>query len=131
MDVYQQDILDHYRYPQHRGVLTNATHMATAENSHCGDKVNFYLLVEGGLIKESMFTGEGCAICLASADKLCALLPGVSTKDLLGWSEQKSEEILGIKLSPSRLTCAHVSLLAAQRALTSLSAEQPQTENKT
>ncbi len=65
--LYEALILDHSRHPRSYGSLKNFTHHAIEENVVCGDKVSLYLRVKSSLIERSAFTGEGCAICVASA----------------------------------------------------------------
>ncbi|HLG25360.1 MAG TPA: iron-sulfur cluster assembly scaffold protein, partial [Candidatus Gracilibacteria bacterium] len=68
MDLYAENILDHYRNPQHSGKLENATVTVSDSNPLCGDKIEIGLRIdENGTIQDAKFTGEGCAISLASA----------------------------------------------------------------
>ncbi|MBL8015303.1 MAG: iron-sulfur cluster assembly scaffold protein [Candidatus Doudnabacteria bacterium] len=117
MNIYQQDILDHYHHPHNQGVLVGATHRFTVENLSCGDKVTVYLVVESERIIKAGFEAEGCVISIASASKLTDELVGKSVKEVENMQPEYMLELLGIELSSSRLKCAHISLQAAQKAL--------------
>lgn len=81
-ELYQQVILDHHRKPRNFGNLENADRRAEGYNPLCGDRVNVEVkLGEGGTLDEIGFTGEGCAICTASASMMTETLRGRSLED--------------------------------------------------
>ena len=75
-DLYQEVILDHGRRPRNYGALEGANRTADGFNPLCGDRLRLFLRVEGGVVAEAAFTGEGCAISTASASLLTEALPG-------------------------------------------------------
>ncbi len=77
-DLYQEIILDHNRRPRHYGVLKDATHRAEGYNPLCGDEVTVYVHVEGEMIRDITFDGQGCAISKASASLMTTKLRGRS-----------------------------------------------------
>ncbi len=77
-DLYQEIILDHNRRPRNYGVLTGATNHAEGHNPLCGDEVTVYLNLEGDVIREITFAGQGCAISKASASLMTTRLKGKS-----------------------------------------------------
>lgn len=62
-------------------------HMAVGYNPLCGDKLTVYLKMEGDVIADVSFQGEGCAISVASASLM--------TDQLKGKTEQEAEQIFG------------------------------------
>lgn len=74
--LYQQTILEHNRNPQNYGKPPSWTHYAEGLNAVCGDLVNVYLTVEKQIIKEIKYDGESCAIAMASASMMTALIKG-------------------------------------------------------
>ena len=66
-DLYQQVILDHNKNPRNFGKLEPHTHSADGHNPLCGDQIEVQLYIEGDVIKDVMFNGNGCAISKASA----------------------------------------------------------------
>jgi nitrogen fixation NifU-like protein len=76
-DLYQQVILDHHHRPRNFGELERADHRAEGYNPLCGDRVNVEVtLGEGGRLEKVGFTGQGCAICMASASMMTEYLSG-------------------------------------------------------
>ena len=75
-DLYQQLILDHSKRPRNSGKLEGATHEADGHNPLCGDKIHIFLELEGDLIKDVRFEGQGCAISTASASVMTETLKG-------------------------------------------------------
>jgi nitrogen fixation NifU-like protein len=75
-DLYQEVILDHNRHPRNFKVLTGATCKADGYNPLCGDRLTIYLHVEGDVIRDASFEGQGCAISKASASLLTDSVKG-------------------------------------------------------
>ena len=69
-DLYQDVILDHYRNPRNNFRIEFANRQGEGLNPLCGDRFCIYLQIEGGLIRNIGFEGEGCAISLASASMM-------------------------------------------------------------
>ena len=76
--LYQDTILDHYRKPRNKGALPSATATAHISNPTCGDEVTVEAIVEGGVIRDVRFTGQGCSIAQASASMMTELAKGAS-----------------------------------------------------
>lgn len=74
--LYQEMILDHCRNPRHYGKLDTATHEAEGMNPLCGDEIKVYLKVLEHQIKMIQFTGQGCAISIASASLMSEYMQG-------------------------------------------------------
>jgi len=72
--LYQDIVLEHHAHPRHAGPLATATHQARVDNPLCGDRVTLQLRVEGDRIAEARFEGDGCAISIASASLLTAMV---------------------------------------------------------
>jgi len=67
-EMYQEKILDHYKHPRNKGELEGASHRGKESNPLCGDEISIGLVVDGAdRIADVRFTGQGCAISLASA----------------------------------------------------------------
>jgi nitrogen fixation NifU-like protein len=76
-ELYQQVILDHNRHPKNFGKIDHANRAAEGYNPLCGDRINLYLQVEDGVIKDISFQGAGCAISKASASVMTTVLKGL------------------------------------------------------
>jgi nitrogen fixation NifU-like protein len=73
-ELYQQVILDHNKSPRNFRAMENANRKAEGFNPLCGDRVNVYVQLEDGIIKDISFQGSGCAISKASASMMTTVL---------------------------------------------------------
>jgi nitrogen fixation NifU-like protein len=124
-ELYQQVILDHNKSPRNFKKLENANHTAEGYNPLCGDKINIYMDVENGIVKDVSFLGSGCAISKASASLMSTIIKGKTKEeaekifekfhDLVTGNLTDEEEIeelgklavfSGVKDFPVRVKCA-------------------------
>jgi nitrogen fixation NifU-like protein len=63
-------VLDHGRRPRNFGELPDADRTAEGYNPLCGDQIKVFLKLEGDVVKDVRFTGNGCAISKASASMM-------------------------------------------------------------
>ncbi len=75
-DLYQEVILDHSKHPRNFGHLDPANREAKGHNPLCGDRLEVWVQVEDGRIKDVSFEGRGCAISMASASLMTDMLKG-------------------------------------------------------
>lgn len=80
-ELYQQVILDHNKSPRNFKILEHANHDAEGYNPLCGDRIDIYLEVEDGIIKDISFQGSGCAISKASASLMSSIVKGKSVEE--------------------------------------------------
>ena len=83
--LYQEIIVDHNKHPRNFHGLADANRAAEGDNPLCGDRLNVYVKVEGGVIRDIGFVGSGCAISTASASLM--------TEALLGKTEQEADAL--------------------------------------
>jgi len=131
-ELYQEIILDHAKRPMNRGLLADATITVPAENPSCGDEVTLQLRVAAGRIEEARFTGQGCAICIASASMMTRAIKGLPCDDAAtlmrqvragaqGGGPMPAGEISaleGVRDFPQRVKCALLPWEALREALT-------------
>jgi nitrogen fixation NifU-like protein len=108
--IYREIILDHYQNPRHRGTLDPNDYTYEDSNPLCGDEVRIDVRVKDGAVDEIAFSGQGCAISMASASILTELVEGRPLDEVKALGKQELLEELGIELSPARLKCALLSL---------------------
>lgn len=107
MDLYAEHILEHYKHPQHEGVLSAPDFEAEDSNPLCGDKIKFSMKQDAaGKITDVAFTSSGCAISKASASMLTEHVLGKQVDSLRHMNPEQMLEILGIELTPARVKCA-------------------------
>jgi nitrogen fixation NifU-like protein len=80
-ELYQQVILDHNKSPRNFRVIENANHYSEGFNPLCGDRIDIYLDVENGIVKDISFQGRGCAISKASASLMSSMVKGKTVEE--------------------------------------------------
>ncbi|NMO19929.1 SUF system NifU family Fe-S cluster assembly protein [Pyxidicoccus fallax] len=66
-DLYQEVVLEHSKRPRNYRVVEGHSHEAAGHNPLCGDQLSVTMKVEGDVIRDIGFQGQGCAISKASA----------------------------------------------------------------
>ncbi len=114
MSIEYERIVHIWKNPPNRGEMKDADLVAEGANPICGDKVRVFLKIKDGKIADASFTGEGCAISIASASLLLDYLKGKKVEEIENVGKEKVMELLELDLSrnPSRLKCALLPLMA-------------------
>ena len=124
-DLYQQVIMDHKKKPRNFREIADANHMAHGNNPLCGDALVVYVKMNGDVIEDVSFQGNGCAISVASASLMTESLKGKTLaeaqvlydnvhKALTGEDDAaelsgKLQVLAGVKEFPARVKCATLS----------------------
>jgi nitrogen fixation NifU-like protein len=143
-ELYQQVILDHNRSPRNYKELPNATKKVDGYNPLCGDHYTVFVELDGDVIKDIGFTGNGCAISRSSASVMTTTVKGkrteeaermfdifhklVTTGEPTGLGEAELGRLAafsGVSEFPARVKCAtlawhtlHSALLGEQEVVT-------------
>lgn len=81
-ELYQEIILDHGQSPRNFGECHDHNRSADGHNPLCGDKLNLtFILDKDDIIENIKFSGEGCAISIASASLMTERLKGMQLND--------------------------------------------------
>lgn len=135
-ELYRQVILDHNKNPRNFGELDPHTHDAKGHNPLCGDRIELFLDVHDGVIKDIKFKADGCAISKASASIMTTVLKGKTVEEAnklfdefrLLLTEDSGEEpdteklgklavFSGVREFPTRVKCASLSWHTLKTAL--------------
>lgn len=135
-ELYQQVILDHNKAPRNFRKMDEHSHMAEGYNPLCGDKIDIYLKVKDGIVKDVTFQGSGCAISKASASLMSSMVKGKKIeeaerlfqkfKDLITGKLGDNPDIedlgklavfAGVREFPTRVKCASLAWHTMQSAL--------------
>jgi nitrogen fixation NifU-like protein len=135
-ELYQEVILDHNRRPRNFYKIEDADRVAEGTNPLCGDQVTVYAKIDGDVIQDLSFQGQGCAIAKASASMMTASLKGKTTQEahalfesvhemLTGGMDPDAAEaelgrlavLSGVRQYPVRVKCASLSWHALRAAL--------------
>lgn len=74
MDLYQEIILQHSKFPKNFKKLDDYNFFSEGYNPLCGDKITIYVSEKEKKVKDVSFEGSGCAISIASASILSEIL---------------------------------------------------------
>lgn len=115
--LYSDAIRERWRRPRRRGELAAPTATAEDVNPLCGDRVRLTVEAVDGQVGAVRFTGDACAICIASADVVAELAEGRTVGEALRLG---TEEILGVlraDIRPTRMRCLTLPLSVLAAAL--------------
>lgn len=132
--LYQELVVEHKRAPRNFGSLAAPTHQARGHNPQCGDDLKVELRVDQGRLDDIRFSGQGCAICIASASMMTEALKGREVETarqlqqrfravLTGQLEPEAAELgklvslSGVRAYPGRIKCALLGWHALMHAL--------------
>lgn len=115
MDMYREEILEHWKNPLNFGQIAGADLVIDQVNPLCGDEVTFYFKIKDNKISQVKFTGNGCAISMASASMLSEKIKNKSVGDLVKITGVDVLEMIGGEVAPARLKCAFLSLEAVRK----------------
>lgn len=109
-DLYQQMILDHNRNPRNYRELPAATKRVEGYNPLCGDHYTIFVDLDGDVIKDVSFTGNGCAISKSSASVMTTSVKGKRTDEAQKLFDTFHKLVTG---EPAGLSEAELGRLAA------------------
>ena len=117
MDLYAENILDHYRHPRAKQPLTTPTVKHEEVNLSCGDTIALELLITDGHITDVGWTGTGCAISQAAMSMLSEELVGKSLAEMDAYKKEDIMTLLSVPIGARRTKCALLSLHVLKNAL--------------
>lgn len=119
MDLYREQLLDHYRAPRNFGLYPGlpAGRQASSFNPLCGDRVTVQVDITNNTVTAMRFDGHGCAISVATASLLSEYVVDQPVSEIKELDATLVQTLLGTELSPLRLKCALLPLKTLQQAL--------------
>ena len=133
-ELYQEVILDHNRRPRNYRTIEGASHHAEGYNPLCGDRLNLWVQIDGGVISDVAFQGSGCAISKASASLMTDAVKGQTIEQARSLFERfhhvvttppdqpvedlgKLSVLAGVREFPVRVKCASLAWHTLKAAL--------------
>ncbi len=92
-ELYQGVILDHNRSPRNFREIDDTPHHAEGHNPLCGDNLKVWVELDGDVIADASFIGDGCAISKASASLMTQAVKGKSVSQAKGSGGVHSDDI--------------------------------------
>jgi nitrogen fixation NifU-like protein len=75
-ELYQEVILDHSKRPRNQRSLEGANGRAEGFNPLCGDRATVFVKLDGDVVSDVSFVGQGCSISTASASLMTESVKG-------------------------------------------------------
>jgi len=134
--MYQEIILDHYKNPHGRGLRDPYDAESFQVNPTCGDEVTLRVKLDGDVVADVSYDGQGCSISQASTSVLTDLVVGKSVTEAFGKMDafvelmqgrgqiEPDEDVLedgiafaGVAKYPARVKCALLGWMAFKDAV--------------
>ncbi|WP_332649022.1 Fe-S cluster assembly sulfur transfer protein SufU [Lysinibacillus sp. 54212] len=93
--LYRSVIMDHYKNPRNKGSLEENSVTIDMNNPTCGDRIHLTLQVQGGIVQNAKFDGEGCSISMSSASMMTQIVKGKKIEEALELADIFSKMMLG------------------------------------
>ncbi|MBU0458097.1 iron-sulfur cluster assembly scaffold protein [Patescibacteria group bacterium] len=124
MNLYAENILDHFKNPRGVGEITEPSVEHEELNLSCGDKIKIQLIIEDDKIKEAVWDGTGCAISIGAMSILSEELEGKSVEEVNELSADDVIGMLGVPISNRRMKCALMCLHTLKNAMRKFKGEE-------
>ena len=126
VDLYAENILDHYKHPRGKTPVDGATVEHHEINLSCGDELTVSLKLEDGRIKALGWDGSGCAISQAGMSLLFEELEEKTAAEAAAMTKDDIYGLLGVPVGPRRFKCALLGLHTVKNALRKAEGKEPQ-----
>jgi nitrogen fixation NifU-like protein len=113
-ELYQEVILDHHKRPRNFRKSEDANRHAEGFNPLCGDRIQLYLRVEEGVIRDACFEGSGCAISTASASLMTEMIKGKTEAESEALFEKFHDLVTG-KAAPDAASIGKLAVFSGVR----------------
>jgi|SRR5579872_6796972 len=115
--LYQYQLMDHYRNPRNQGTLEGPDFKSGVFNPSCGDSVAIEGVITDQVITHVAFQGSGCVISQATASLLTQAVKGKAVDEVALLDRDWVMRLIGIELGPVRLKCALLPLEALHEGI--------------
>ncbi|MDO8628267.1 MAG: SUF system NifU family Fe-S cluster assembly protein [Nanoarchaeota archaeon] len=115
--LYQEQIMEHYKHPRNKGVLTKPDIDYYEVNQVCGDELHITFNVKENKITDINFEGKGCAISQSAASLVTEHIKGKTLETIKKMEKEDVNKILGINVGPGRTKCATLIIKALHRGI--------------
>jgi nitrogen fixation NifU-like protein len=113
---YSEKVMEHFRNPRNVGEIENPDGVGKVGNPVCGDIMELYIKVDGGIITDAKFKTFGCGAAIATSSMVTELVKNKTIEDALKISNRAVAEALG-GLPPIKMHCSVLAEEALKRAL--------------
>jgi nitrogen fixation NifU-like protein len=94
-ELYQTLILEHNRSPRNFRAAPAASGHAEGRNPLCGDSFEVWVTIDGEVVSDVSFQGQGCAISKASASMMTTAIKGKTLAEARALFERFHQVVTG------------------------------------
>jgi nitrogen fixation NifU-like protein len=114
--MYSEQVMEHFSNPRNVGEIENPDGIGHVGNPVCGDIMELYIKVNGGVIVDAKFKTFGCGAAIATSSMVTELVKGKSVEEALKISNRAVAEALG-GLPPIKMHCSVLAEEALKSAI--------------
>ena len=92
---YNEVLTEHNIRPEYKHDIADADIVLDGVNPSCGDEIQLKLKLDGDVISDGAFVGDGCAISQASTDIMLGMIIGKKKEEALAMGEVFMKMIRG------------------------------------
>ena len=134
--IYTAALMEHNAHPDYKYEMDDPTCTQDGVSPSCGDDLTLALRLNGDVIEEAAFTGQGCAVCQADTDTMADLNTGETVDEARRLSslyldmikgrpltdEERADldeaaELASIARMPARVKCAELAWRTLEKLL--------------
>lgn len=86
-NFYNEILTEHNMHPDFKHDIEDADIVLDGINPSCGDEIQLKLKIDGDIITDGAFVGDGCAISQASTDIMLGMIIGQSKEKALEYAD--------------------------------------------
>lgn len=117
-ELYKEQILHLYRNPLNKKTLTDFDVRHREFNPLCGDDIEIMIKFDtAGKIANIGHAGQGCVISQAAVSLITEEVKNKTRDEITTIPDDKMMEMLGIPISPTRMKCATLGLIAIRQTI--------------
>ncbi len=117
MDLYREQLLEHYHHPHGWGLVESPTLQGHGFNPVCGDRITVQLVTADDRVTSMHFEAAGCVISKAAASLLSDELVGKNVSAITALTLADVEQLIGSTVPAGRVQCALLALTTIQKAI--------------
>lgn len=113
---YSEKVMDHFMHPRNVGEIENPDGVGRVGNPICGDIMEMYIKVKGGVIIDVKFKTFGCGAAIATSSMATEMIKGKTIEEALKLTNKAVAEALD-GLPPVKLHCSVLAEEAVKAAI--------------
>jgi nitrogen fixation NifU-like protein len=113
---YSEKVMEHFKNPRNVGGIENPDGVGHVGNPVCGDIMELYIKVKGGIIVDAKFKTFGCGAAIATSSMVTEMVKGKRIEEALKISNKAVAEALD-GLPPVKMHCSVLAEEALKSAI--------------